>query len=625
VNPFLCVVDLRGDPVGLDALTAALPAIGQTEDRVEVLFSGSCACAWVPSAALRRPVIVHRHGILALGNVRVTNRSNFPAPAPAGDRWVDDLDLIVEHYLRRGVGGFRDLVGDFAFVLWDTRQNELVAARDALGIKSLFYQERDGRIALGSHLDCFEPTQYDREFLADFLVGHRRGTKRTIFSDVKRLEPGAYLTARAGRVDTSVYWSPAEFVASERISDEQAAVDEFRALFRDAVEAQLEDGLPSWSHLSGGLDSSSVVAMAECLADQNRVAHLAGTETVVDSLGDGNETRYSDLVAGRLGVPNHRVTDYWAWQSDELGPPAFAEPRPFLPFFARDRAMRDLVRDQGGKVLLSGFGSDNYLSGTFDFIADWVAKGRFKDAARQLVDLAVATRRSVWEKARQHILVPFAPGWLQRRLIRDLPVPPWLSPAFVADHGLESRMSRVNGVRPGGLHSTQQVAEFGSIDLAIERGVFEEGIEMRYPFLHRPLVEFALRLPVELRFRPKRAKWILREAMGPLLPDQIRERQGKGGIDSRIVWSFERERPLLERLIADSHLADLGCVSRDELARAFAQARTGAVESVVMLFVTLSLETWLAVRSGWWKRHSRTLSSYHPITKEQHHVEAGLR
>ncbi|HKI82186.1 MAG TPA: asparagine synthase-related protein, partial [Pseudodesulfovibrio sp.] len=152
------------------------------------------------------------------------------------------------------------------------------------------------------------------------------------------------------------------------------------------------------------------------------------------------------------------------------------------------------------------------------------------------------------------------------------------------------------------------------------------------PFLHRPLVELALQLPVSLRMRPGAKKWILRESLRDVLPEAIRTRPGKGGIGGRVAWSFHHERRLLRGLILDSHLADLGCVDRQALASAFDHAASGQTSSVVHLMFTLALETWLAVRSGWWAANAPRLQSRGtPFTasqstrKEHHRVEASVR
>jgi asparagine synthase (glutamine-hydrolysing) len=340
-------------------------------------------------------------------------------------------------------------------------------------------------------------------------------------------------------------------------------------------------------------------------------------------------------VVARFGLRNELVVDHWAWQPDAAGPPAFAEPRHFLPFWARDREMCRLVRGgadgSGGRVLLSGYGSDQYLSGSFDFIADLLAGWRIRPAFAQLTELAVTTRQSFWRLARTHGLGPLkarrrsgSGGWL------GPDAPSWAT-AAVLDSLAEVEAPPAPGAQRS-IFGRQVAAEVSNTELLLNRGLFEQGIEVRYPFLFRPLVEFGLRLPVTLRVRPHQQKWILREALGEVLPPVVRSRTGKGGIDGRIVWSLERERNLLRRLIADSHLAELGLVRREALAQGFEAARLGLSGNVSQLFFTLALETWLAIRSGWWSRHVAPDLAGRPgappalpSLKEQHNVEASVR
>lgn len=602
MNPFFVVVDLDGASLGLDALSPALPALSQSDGRVDVLWNGPWAGAWVPSRHFGRPAFIHQHGIYAVGNVRLSGRTNRRADL---DPAADDLAFVVAEYRRLGPLAVRELIGDFALVLWDSRRGQLLAARDALGVKALYWQRKAGRLYLASHLDCFEPSRYDRDFLGHFLVGLPSATTRTAYSDVNRLGAGTVLTADGDRVATRSYWSPAEFVSVRRRIEPGEAAVELRRLLSEAVAAQLDDGVPAWSQLSGGLDSSSVVAMAADLSGTGRIPPLGGTVTVVDSLSEGDETRYSDALLTRYPHANTRLVDFGAWQADDAGPPPFAEPRAFLPFFARDRAMCRAVIDGGARVLLSGFGADSYLSGPHYYLADLVISGRLGEALRQLTDVAVVQRRSVYALGFENVVTPLAPRWLGRRWQHPAARPaPWLAPGFVREFGLRDRAAGLDRPALGrGVYGDWLVGEMGTIDLSLERGVFDEGLEVRYPFLHRPLVEFALSLPVSLKVRPGRQKWVLREALKDLLPPKVRDRPGKGGIDGRVAWSLSKERGLLDRLVAESRLAELGCVDPERLAAGLTAARSGDVWGVSPLFITLALETWLAARSGRWSRY----------------------
>src|SRR5262249_18243412 len=163
------------------------------------------------------------------------------------------------------------------------------------------------------------------------------------------------------------------------------------------------------------------------------------------------------------------------------------------------------------------------------------------------------------------------------------------------------RLTRIDVPRTGGgLWADQVAAEVASIQMILEPAVFHQGVELRYPFLHRPLVEFALALAPTLRARPGESKWGLREGLRGILPARVRARKGKGAIAARLLWSLNQESATLRKLIRDSHLAALGCVDRERLAAGFEQAVAGNTRATCLMLVTLALETWLAVRSGWW-------------------------
>jgi asparagine synthase (glutamine-hydrolysing) len=134
----------------------------------------------------------------------------------------------------------------------------------------------------------------------------------------------------------------------------------------------------------------------------------------------------------------------------------------------------------------------------------------------------------------------------------------------------------------------------------VERGPFQDGIAMRYPFLHRPLVEHSLRLPPAMRVRAGTGKYVLREAMRGILPEEVRTRRGKGGIDARLLWAMSREADRLRELLRDPEIARRGWVRPDALRAAVEAARQGEVRSLPFLLCSLSLETWLAVRAGRW-------------------------
>jgi asparagine synthase (glutamine-hydrolysing) len=605
VNHFACAVAPSGSglPPGLiDGLAAAMTVPGNAA--ASLGDRGFSAVASTEPNALR-PLLARRGALLGAGNVRLDNRAEVAARGGVRGERMPDLEIVLAAFAARGAGCLDRLLGDFAVVIRDAGKATLTALRDPFGVKTLFVTRRDGALLLSSRAAALaREGDFDEEWIADFLVGAMVPQDRTVWADVRAVAPGEVLTWRGGAISRRRFWSAADFRPAET-ADEREATETFRALLDEAVRVRIGDGVPAWSQLSGGVDSSSVVCVARALAEAGQALPLAGTVTLVETLGDGDERQYSDAVVRRCGVRNETVIDPWAWQDDGLPPERTDEPRSHYPFWARDRAMAGIVRDAGGRVLLSGQGPDHYLSGTWAVVTDLLAAGHVRTALRELTRFSVAARQSFWTGLGRFGIDPFLPTWWTLRRARPAEqLPAWLDRHFVRRMELARRLPMVRQLAPPrgrSFFAHQVAAELEGLPGFLERGPFEEGIEMRYPFLHRPLVEHSLRLPPSLRIRPAAGKHVLREAMRGILPEQIRTRKGKGGIDARLLWAFNRERARLDWLLRDPEIARRGWVRADALRAATGRARQGEVESLPFLLCSLSLETWLSVRAGRWE------------------------
>ncbi len=605
MNHFACAAAAPGTeipPVLRARLAAGLAAPGNVAGAVD--GDGFSAIASTEADALR-PLLARRGALLAAGDVRLDNRAEVASWAGVRAAGASDLELVLAAYAARGAGCLDGVLGDFSIVLWDGDRGTLTALRDPFGVKPLFFSRQGDVVLLSSRAAALgREGDLDEEWIADFLVGGIGPRDRTVWAGVQAVVPGEVLAWRDGSLSRRRFWSAADFAPAEAV-DERAATDTFRGLLEEAVRVRMEGGVPVWSQLSGGLDSSSVVSVAQTLAAAGRGPGIAGTVTLVETLGDGDERKYSDVVVGRWGLRNETVVDPWAWQDDGLPAERTDEPRAHFPFWARDRAMVAAVRRAGGRVLLSGQGPDHYLTGNLGHVTDLVAAGRVRTAMRELVRHAVAERQSFWTGLGRHAIHPFLPTWLKLRRARPHEqLPRWLDPGFVRRMDVARRLPMVRGLaapRGGSLFAHQVASELEGLSGMLERGPFQEGIEMRYPFLHRPLVEHSLRLPPAMRVRPGAGKHVLREAMRGILPEEIRTRRGKGGIDARLLWALHRERARLDHLLRDPEIARRGWVRADDLRAATEQARQGEVASLPFLLCSLSLETWLSLRAGRWE------------------------
>jgi asparagine synthase (glutamine-hydrolysing) len=581
-----------------DLLISLARVRGLRETDYSVATAGPMAAAVPAGRRPGRPSVVPWNHLFAVGDVRLDNRAELARLANVPNAG-SDLELVVRALDACGEKCIASILGDFAFLLWDPRAHKLIAARDAFGVRPLYFRTTPDLLLFSDRMDALASDgRYDLDYIGDFLTGLVMPAQRTIWANVQEVPAGGFLVLRGTVMSARRYWSADAFALQPEV-DEKHNTEQFLTLLRDAVRFRLGPAGATWAQLSGGLDSSSVVALAQNAGGPGQ--GLAGTITVVDTLGYGDERPYADSVIRRYDLRNEQVRDYWAWQDDGTPPPLTDGPRPLYPFYARDRQTVDVLRRAGGQVLLSGFGADHYLTGNINYITDLAARGKLATAIREVGRWSVSSRQSFWRLAHRCLVTPMAAA-ARIRNPKLPPLPTWIDPRFAAERGLATRTvdALETGGRPGSMFAHKLTRDIASIPAWIDRWPFGEDIEIRYPFLYRPLVEAGLQLPPALRIRPDGTKWILREAMRGLLPEDVRTRPTKGTIDARILWSLQRERARLDQLLRDPILAQLGCVSPEELRRHLDAARRGVPTSLVMLMSALSLETWLSVRSGRW-------------------------
>ncbi|HSK19982.1 MAG TPA: asparagine synthase-related protein [Longimicrobiales bacterium] len=582
---YVCALRPRGESLSKADVFGYITRLKRDGASLHSIVEGPFAAVAAERPGQHRKMLGRFGGLIGAGDVRLDNRSEVAGLAGVSAQAHTDLELVLAAIDRRGEGVIPRLLGDFAFVCWDARAQKLLAVRDAFGVRPLYRRAAPGLQLFSSDIEPLRIDEsYDFEYIADFLSGQTAGLEATVWRGITPIAAGSLVRQRGTVQSPERYWRAEEFVPAED-GDEEENCQRFRSLLEESVQSRVEGAEETWAHLSGGLDSSSIVALSNAAGVEDR--RIVNTITIVDTLGEGDERAYSDTVVQRYDLRNEQVRDYWAWQDDGEAPPMTDQPSPLYPFHARDRRAWNTVRQAGGRVLLSGFGADQYLHGNLDYITDLAAKGRIRDAVGEVTAWSVAMRQSFWSVGRRYLLDPFLSRSGQR-----VERPHWLAPSFAGCTGTGSRMA--------GSHrfARQITANLNALPAWLERWPYGHEIEMRYPFLYRPLVEASLRLPATQRVRPNARKWILRQATRDVLPEQVRMRSTKGGIDARILWSLHREKPRLDAMLRDPILAQLGCIDAGALRRAVDEARRGIAVNNVQLFSALALETWLSVRNG---------------------------
>jgi asparagine synthase (glutamine-hydrolysing) len=562
--------------------------------------------------------VVRWRSLVGVGSVRLDNREELVGWTGAVNPDVSDLDLVVRLLAQQGEQRIRDVLGDFAFVVWDTATRRLVAARDAFGVRPLYYAQQPDLIAFASRAELLASgEQYDLEYLAALAALAYTPRGHTVYAGVRALPDAAEAQLERGMLRVQQYWSPQAFeprdVPVKRLQD---ACDEFRDLLLQAVRLRVSDGGTTWSMLSGGLDSSSVVSVAQHLARTGAMPHgLAGTITWLDTRdASADEWQYAEAVLRQYGVRNERVVDLDFLHADEdgHGPPPIDQPQYLYPFWARDRRMSEVVRRFGGRTLLTGHAGDQLVAGNMFFFADWIAEGYAWQATREMLRRATLGRVSFWDLAYRNAILPLLPRRLQHALVREQRTPSWIPKAVIKRYGLADQGFAARGYGGRAGHHYADYVALGFTATSAQLGGFSvlgETLELRHPYLFRPLVEHALQLPPEACVQPHARKWVLRQAMRDILPETVRTRVGKGALGAIVGLSLVRKRSEVMHRLRDSILAQLGCIDGRRFQAAVDVAHAHDLETTMSIAATFAIEMWLQVRSGQWYVGERTISN----------------
>jgi asparagine synthase (glutamine-hydrolysing) len=474
-------------------------------------------------------------GRVAVFDGRIDNRRDIAArlaDAALGDE--DDVRYLTAAIARLGDAAAAALEGDFAFAVWDPASRTLSAARDAMGMRPLYWTVDAGLLLVASDIAQVlaamrRPPAPDAATVVDVLRSEPPTDGRTLYEGVRRLLPGERLDVSPRGTTTVRYWR-AEAAPPDRGRRDDDYAEECRALLDRAVAARLRARTPVALFFSGGIDSSTVLSAA---------LRVGGAGVVPLSIdyrdAESEERRYRDAFAAFHGVSTVELApapidvDVWVSQAARRRLP------PDLPSQFIGRVMRAEARARGARAVLTGEGGDALFSGTTYQYADLLRRGRVFAALAQYARDARGDD-SGWTRAGLITdgVWPLLPrGWRERlrgpaSRLRGAP-PAW---RWVRGHG--TPRPAVPDPPRGVPISTWAVAwEFNRgwtsyyFDM-FERDAAEWGLEPRHPLVDRRLVEFALRLPEPQRRRGVTNKIVLRRAAD--LPAPLAARTTKASL-----------------------------------------------------------------------------------------------
>ena len=522
-------------------------------------------------------------------------------------RTSSDTEIIVHGYEEWGEHCVERFRGMFAFAVWDARHRRLLLARDRLGVKPLYYAELPGvGLVFGSEIkalleDPAVPRDWRPEAIDTYLTLLYVPAPDTIYAGIRKLPPASVLVAEAGRIRISTYWDLA-FPGQAVDRPEGEYLEELDALLKEAVGLRLISDVPLGAFLSGGIDSSTVVAYMKETSAAPPVTIAVGFDQQAY-----NEVQHAETVARHLGCEFHALTaspqveallPKLAWHFDEPFADSSAVPTYYVSKAARELVTVALSGD-GGDELWGGYAHHRVehleqraraALGPARHLASWIghALPLSVKGARSLRHLGARPEDAY---ALKHVNGTFEAGAKDRLYSGDFrsslkgtDALRTLREAY-RSCGSGSAMDRV-------FYADARTYMIDDVLTKVDRMSMAVSLEAREPLLDHRLLEFAARVPVSLKLKNGRTKYLLRRLLERRVPRSITER-GKSGFAAPIGdWLRGPLAGMAAGLLLDGRLRDRGLFNTGEVQRLWDEHRTRRAEHPHRLWQLLMLELW---------------------------------
>ena len=518
-----------------------------------------------------------------------------------------DSAIVLAAYHKWNLAFPQRIIGDFAFSLWDPASRTLLLARDPVGARLLFYYVDTNRFIWASRLEALLEfpgieLEINDEYVAGYLSLHP-GEGLTPYNNIHAVPPAHSAILRDGKVSCRRFWGldPHKEI---RYQTDREYEEHFVDLFSEAVRTRLRADGPVWADLSGGLDSSSVVCVADEVMKRGSVQarSLETVSAVFDESAKSDERKFISVVEQKRGQHGHH---FFESEYPLLTASAFedlrAVPNPIELWGEYHKGVRRKMREQGARVLLSGIGGDELLTSSSDpspELADLLVQGKLSDLHQRAQIWSLALKKPYLDVLLSSSVLPVMPRrvrslYKRRRRAKRFSL---LQPRFIEDFGLYDRLLGPKDVFGCRLPSSRgQATAFLSVRDVISAGhLLAWGpVGITYPFTHRPLVEFLQAIPPSQWIRPGQSRSLVRRALQTYLPVEIAKRKGKGSPAEATHRAVAREWPRLRELLRNALVCKRGYVNPKALQALIEQPNFERSPEGLFVLRISYLEFWL--------------------------------
>ena len=568
-----------------------------------------------------QPLVDLDAGLVLVADVRLDNREELLGlldPPPLSGRSeastgnsspVTDTALLLAAYRRWGPDCPQQLIGDFAFAVWESRTRRLFAARDAMGMRSFYFHQKGDGLLFASEVQQLltvrnVPAELFRPAVAGYLAGGLGRPEWTFYRGIRQLPPAHAILATGSELRQWRFWQadPDRRIRHRRAED---YTRHFREVMQVAVEARLRSRKPAGLLLSGGVDSSTIAIAGAQVAEAGGRAgapRLRAYSHAFQELADSDERHISKPLAKHLGLPMSDVPSDDCWPLKDY--PAHG-PHRDEPWIEVYQAMLErgfsTADGEGMGIVLTGHRGD-------EMVGDWIydAPGLMRSGDLRAVWREAAAYRaqgqgSVARFLRRELLAPLLGGQDGPAASRGA-APPWLAP------GLEETIDLVElqaeAAPPGPFEGARagrhgRIFRFGGARAALHhrRTALHTGLEHADPWSDRRIAEFVLAIPQHLVNRISEPKRLARKAMSDAIPPTLTRRTEKIIPSGLFHRGFrEREVATVRGLLEGSRAAEAGFLEAREVMRVY-EIYLGGQAPPHDFWWPLTLEMWL--RAHW--------------------------
>ncbi|TPV62104.1 asparagine synthase (glutamine-hydrolyzing) [Aestuariibacter sp. GS-14] len=521
-----------------------------------------------------------------------------------------DTEVIIALYAKMGVECLAELNGMFTFAIWDKQEHTLFIARDRMGKKPLYYTYEQGKLAFASEIKALLPVPFvEREIrddaVYDFFAYQYIPDPKTIFKGVHKCPPAHYMFYKNGELTCQQYWD-VDFSKVSQASEEELT-NQLRDLTAHCTRQRMIADVPLGAFLSGGVDSSGVVAM---MAQQS--------ESPVKTCSIGfdekrfNETEFARIVAEQYHTEHHEfivhdnVSDNLEHIVSFFDEP-FADPSLVPTYFVSKLARQEVT------VAIAGDGGDEVFAGYEKYSIDaiendlrnkvptWIRKAILPKVANLVAGSGISVLKKVKSLCDSLSCDPAMGFYITNSQIDDRQWQQLVKPDFAAKLGAyhPSKITLDAYEKANGpdhlsriLYTDMKTYLPGGILVKVDRMSMAHSLEVRAPILDRDVIEFAATVPSAFKFKNGEKKHILKEAFKPLLPNDILYRKKMGFSVPLDQWLRDEIKAIAEKYLFAEQAGLLTYFNASAIKQLWNQHQSGSHQHGTVLWSLLMFEMW---------------------------------